>query len=90
MSDKILLPHTVTIENRKDMTVSGVIQVVAYDEYRLVLKTDYGRLLIQGKNLMASEISSSQNVLKLSGDIEVVQYQAKKAQSEGLLSRLFK
>ena len=40
MSDKILLPHTVTIENRKDMTVSGVIQVVAYDEDRLVLKTD--------------------------------------------------
>ncbi|MEG1863079.1 MAG: YabP/YqfC family sporulation protein [Oscillospiraceae bacterium] len=90
MSDKILLPHIVTIENRKDMTVSGVIQVIAYDEYRLMLKTDYGRLMIQGKNLMASEISSSQNVLKLSGDIQLLQYQAQKLKSENLLSRLFK
>lgn len=90
MSDKILQPHTVTIENRKEMTVSGVIQVVAYDEYRLVLKTDYGRLLIQGKNLIAGEISAVQGILKLSGDIEVVQYQAQRAKGEGLLSRFFK
>ena len=90
MSDKILQPHVVTIENRKDMTVSGVLQVIAYDEYKLVLKTEYGRLLIQGKNLVAGEISSTQGILKLSGDIEVVQYQAVRQKGEGLFAKLSK
>ena len=44
MSDKILLPHTVTIDNRRCMSVTGVQQVVAYDEFHIILKTDYGYL----------------------------------------------
>ena len=90
MSDKVLLEHKVTIENRKAMTVSGVGQVVSYDEYRIVLRTDYGTLIIRGRDLVAGEISSATNTLKLTGRIETIQYTAAKDKSEGLLQRMLK
>ena len=90
MSDKVLLEHKVTIENRKVMTVSGVGQVVSYDEYRIVLRTDYGTLIIRGRDLVAGEISSATNTLKLTGRIETIQYKAAKDKSEGLLQRMLK
>ena len=90
MSDKILLPHKITIENRKDMSVSGVAQVVSYDEYRIVLRTDYGTLIIQGRDLIAGEISSATNTLKLTGRIETIHYKAVRDKSEGLLQRMLK
>ena len=90
MSDKVLLEHKVTVENRKAMTVSGVGQVVSYDEYRIVLRTDYGTLIIRGRDLVAGEISSATNTLKLTGRIETIQYKAAKDKSEGLLQRMLK
>ena len=90
MSDKVLLEHKVTIENRKAMTVSGVGQVVSYDEYRIVLRTDYGTLIIWGRDLVAGEISSATNTLKLTGRIETIQYKAAKDKSEGILQRMLK
>ena len=74
MSDKILMSHNVIIENRRRMSVTGVLQVVAYDEFHIVLKTDYGSLIIQGRDLVAGEISSQNNTLKLTGSIETLQY----------------
>lgn len=90
MSDKILIPHKVTLENRNTMTVTGVLQVISYDEYRIILRTDYGTLIIQGRDLVAGEISSSQNTLKLTGRVETMQYKAAKDKSEGLLARIMK
>ena len=90
MSDKVLLEHKVTIENRKAMTVSGVGQVVSYDEYRIVLHTDYGTLIIRGRDLVAGEISSATNTLKLTGRIETIPYKAAKDKSEGILQRMLK
>ena len=90
MSDTILLEHKVTIQNRQDMSVSGVAQVVSYDEYRIVLRTDYGTLIIQGRDLIAGEISSATNTLKLTGRIETIHYKAVRDKSEGLLQRMLK
>ncbi|MBR5520580.1 MAG: hypothetical protein IKU54_01155 [Oscillospiraceae bacterium] len=90
MSDKILLPHTVTMENRAAMTVTGVVQVVAYDETHVILKTDYGTMYINGRNLAAGEISSASNMLKLTGTVESVQYKGLKSKSESIASRIFR
>ncbi|MBQ5327482.1 MAG: YabP/YqfC family sporulation protein, partial [Oscillospiraceae bacterium] len=87
MADKILNPHKITVENRSDMSVTGVIQVVAYDENRVVLRTDFGTLIIQGRDLVAGEISSINNTMKLTGNIDILQYKGAKDKRENLLSR---
>jgi len=88
MADKILNPHKITVENRSDMSVTGVIQVVAYDENRVVLRTDFGTLIIQGRDLVAGEISSINNTMKLTGNIDTLQYKGTRDKRENLLSRL--
>lgn len=88
MADKILNPHKITVENRSDMSVTGVIQVVAYDENRVVLRTDFGTLIIQGRDLVAGEISSINNTMKLMGNIDTLQYKGARDKRENLLSRL--
>ena len=88
MSDKILLQHKVVIENRASMSVAGVIRVVSYDENRIVLGTDYGTLLITGRGLMAGEISSTNNTMKLTGNIDTLQYKGARDKRESILSRL--
>lgn len=88
MSDKILLQHKVIIENRTAMSLAGVSQVVAYDENRIVLRTDYGTLIITGRDLVAGEISSTNNTMKLTGNIDTLQYKGARDKRQGLLSRL--
>ena len=78
------------MENRKEMSVGGVVQVVSYDEYRIVLRTDYGTLIIQGRDLIAGEINSATNTLKLTGRIDTLQYKAAKDKSESLFARMMK
>lgn len=90
MTDKILSPHLVTMENRKELKITGVTQVVAYDEYKVVLRTDYGRLTISGRNLVAGEMSTSGKTLQLTGDIDFLQYNKDRGKSEKGVSRLLR
>ena len=90
MTDKILSAHQVVMENRKTLNITGVMQVVSYDEFKLVLKTDYGKLTISGRNLVAGEISTTGKSLQLTGDIDFLQYSRDKGKSEKGLARILR
>ena len=90
MTDKILSAHQVIMENRKTLNITGVMQVVSYDEFKLVLKTDYGKLTISGRNLVAGEISTTGKSLQLTGDIDFLQYSRDKGKSEKGLARILR
>ena len=90
MTDKILSAHQVVMENRKTLNITGVMQVVYYDEFKLVLKTDYGKLTISGRNLVAGEISTTSKSLQLTGDIDFLQYSRDKGKSEKGLARILR
>ena len=90
MADKILSEHTVFIENRRGMKLTGVVQVIAYDEYRLVLKTDYGKLTVSGRNLVAGQMNTESRTMELTGDINYLQYQANHGKSEKGLAKLLR
>ncbi len=90
MPEKTPIPHSLTIDNRSDMSVTGVVQVISYDENHIVLKTDYGKLYITGRNLVAGEISNTSNILKLSGEISALQYRGVTNKNESLFKRLTK
>ena len=90
MTDKILSAHSVVMENRRTLNIPGVLQVVSYDEYKIVLKTDYGRLTVSGRNIVAGEISTSGKTLQLTGDIDFLQYSRDKGKSEKGLARLLR
>ncbi|MBQ5783140.1 MAG: sporulation protein YabP [Oscillospiraceae bacterium] len=90
MADKILSQHTVTMENRRNVKITGVVQVTSYDEYKIVLRTDYGKLTVSGRNLVAGEISTDSGILQLEGDIDFLQYSRDKGKSEKGLAKLLR
>ena len=90
MADKILSEHTVFMENRRSMKITGVVQVIAYDEYRLILKTDYGKLTVSGRNLVAGQMNTESRTMELTGDINYLQYQANHGKSEKGLAKLLR
>lgn len=90
MADKILSTHTVFMENRKELKITGVLQVIAYDEYRVVLRTDFGKMTISGKNIVAGQMSTDSKTMELTGDINYIQYQANRGKSESGIAKLLR
>ena len=90
MADKILSTHTVFMENRKELKITGVLQVIAYDEYRVVLRTDFGKMTVSGRNLVAGQMSTENKTMELTGEVNYIQYQANRGKSESGLSKLLR
>ena len=92
--DSTTLParaHTLTMENRSRLTVTGVTRVISCDESGATLATPLGDLTIGGQERQVSELSVRTGEVHLSGHIEYLQYaenrQSKQA-AGGFLARL--
>ena len=78
--------HSVTIEQRKSLTVSGVESVVAFSEMKIVLALiGGGRMTVVGTNLKITGFSKANGSFVADGSVSSVSYGAK-----SLTSRLFK
>ena len=51
------LPHKLTLSQRKQLTVTGVTEVVSFEEDGAVLKTTLGILIVQGQQLKLKTLS---------------------------------
>ena len=47
--EKKILPHKLTLNERRSLSVTGVTEVVSFDEQSVVLHTGLGTLIVQGK-----------------------------------------
>lgn len=90
MSDKILSAHTLCMENRKDVKITGVQQVIAYDEYKVILRTEFGKMTIAGRNLVAGQMSTDTGTMELCGEINYIQYHAGRSKKQGGFSKLLR
>lgn len=83
--------HNLIMENRAQLTVSGVEDVDSFDEEQVVLFTDYGELTIKGDNLHINKLSIENGEVSVEGDIFALTYSdTEPAAGSGFLSRLFK
>ncbi len=83
-------PHNIIIEDRKNVTISGVTDVESFDEETVVLMTDLGELVIKGFGLHISKIDVVSGDLALEGEIYNLGYTDTQAGGGGFLSRLFR
>ncbi len=94
MEDKVSIrPHRLTIENRASGTLTGIREVVSFDENQVILDTDMGLLTLKGKELHVSRLTLEKGEVDLNGNIESLNYSSNEAlrrSGESLLSRLFK
>lgn len=82
------LPHSLTLQERKKLSVTGVKRIIYYDESGAQLDTDQGRLTVGGQQLQVSELSVQTGQLEISGLVESLQYTAAPGPRTGLFGRL--
>ena len=86
MSEQQNLPHTLSLDERKSLSVTGVTEVVSFDESAAVLNTSLGTLIIQGDHLKLKTLSLDGGQVAVSGSISSMVYEQPRA---GGLRKLF-
>ena len=81
--------HHVALEDRRRLTVSGVLEVESFDENTIVMDTNQGTLVVRGEDLHIETLSLDGGELHVDGRIDSLLYEDADRPSGGLLSRLF-
>lgn len=81
-------PHTLSMEERCRLTVTGVEDVLSFDETDIVMKTAQGELNVRGSGLHIGKISLDVGELKVEGTISELRYE-EPVQTGGFFARLF-
>lgn len=81
--------HDLSIVRRKRMTLTGVEDVVSYDEGRMVLKTALGGLVIAGSGLKLGRLDTSNGAAEVEGLIKALEYTDAVAE-KGFFKKLFR
>ena len=84
------MAHNIILESRKNLTVSGVMDIDSFDEESVILFTELGELTIRGRNLHINKIDVEIGDLSMEGEIESLSYSDNPPQKGGLLSKLFR
>lgn len=80
--------HSVSMEDRCRMNVTGVEDVESFDETVIVMNTSQGDLIVRGSGLHIGKISLDVGQLSVEGVINELSYEEKQTQS-GFWQRLF-
>ena len=69
------LPHDLRLNERKRLTMTGVTEVVSFDESAVVLRTTLGTLLVQGQALQLKTLSQEGGQVAVEGTISALSYE---------------
>lgn len=81
------LPHRLTLNARQQLTMSGVSEVVSFDDTAVVLRTELGLLTVHGKDLQLKNLSLDGGQVAVDGTVSALIYEEPKA-TGGWLRRL--
>ena len=80
------------LENRSAASLTGVREVVSFDENQVVVDTDMGLLTIKGKELHVSRLTVEKGELEVDGQVDSLAYSSNEAYrkaGQSILTRLF-
>ena len=83
------VPNNVIIEDRKRMSISGVLDVESFDENEISLNTTGGNILVTGEDMRVERLSIETGDIVIEGFIICIEYNDKQRRKEGFWSRLF-
>ena len=79
------------LENREKLTISGVIDVLSFDDQIVILETELGMLTIKGEDLRINKLSIDTQDVIIEGNIVALTYSDKEEKKNStLLGKIFK
>lgn len=82
------LGHHIILEEREQLSISGVEEVESFDENTILLITAQGALEIQGEELHIEKLSLDGGDLKVEGRVNALLYGEENRPRGGFLARL--
>lgn len=75
------LPHRMTLDERQHLEVTGVREVVRFDETTVALRTVRGILLVRGEGLRLQTLSPENGRTVVDGTVNALAYEQERASS---------
>lgn len=85
--------HLVTITNREEVLITGVLHVDSFDDRKIILDTDLGTLTVNGEDLNIKQLNLEDGNFAVEGLITSLQYapgRGARQKGQGFLERLLR
>ncbi len=85
--------QNVILENREKLTISGVLDVLSFDDQIVIVETELGLLTVKGKNLRINKLSLDTTEVIVEGTIFNLSYSEKnldKKSGSNIFGKIFK
>ena len=80
------------LENRGKLTITGVLDVLSFDDQLVVLETELGLLTVKGENIRINKLSIDASEVIIEGEINSLGYSEKELgnKTSSFMSKIFK
>ncbi len=83
-------PHSLSLEGRGRLLVSGVTRVESFNEQEVIMGTTRGTLAVHGEELHMEKLSVDSGDVLVTGQVDALEYEDDGQRQEGLFARLFR
>ena len=80
------------LENRGKLSISGVLDVLSFDDQVVILETELGLLTVKGENIRINKLSIDTSEVIVEGNISSLSYSDKEIEKTkgSFMSKIFK
>ena len=92
-SNNTSIIQNLILENRGKLNISGVVDVLSFDDQVVIVETDLGLLTVKGENLKINKLNIDTSETIVQGDICSMAYSENKnveKNKTSLISKIFK
>ena len=85
--------QNIILENRKKLSLSGIRDVLSFDDQIVILDTELGMLTIKGEDIRINKLSLDTTEVVIEGKVNSINYsekQDKKSSGGNLIGKIFK
>lgn len=84
--------QNLVLENREKLSISGVLDVLSFDDQVVIVETELGLLNVKGENLRINKLSIDTSEVVVEGEISSLSYSEKNLDKKGgsLIGKIFK
>jgi len=81
--------HNLNLKNREGLEMSGIEEVITFNEDKIILKSNLGRLDIKGKELNIKKLNLEDEEIQIAGYFNSIEYTDKPV-NNNIFKRIFK
>lgn len=83
--------QNIFLENREKLNITGILDVLSFDDQMIIVETELGLLTIKGKNLKINKLSIDTSDFAVDGEIQGLNYSDhENITKKSFISKLFK